>query len=329
MIFIKQYHLEILVFIFLITGLVISIKQKLRENRSSQGNFTTFLLIDLFAAFIVVTISFISKVSDKKQIDRIERLDSLNHKLSIQIESLSRLNYDLGNSTKNIVDKNFQLTDSANEIISVVKDLTITNKEVTKLIHKESGRQIEENALSGQLNFKQKKKLLPNDLIYTKFGGYTNVNPARFYYPPNPVQAIDVAGVNPIKIDVVSNLMLLSMIAYDLDGNWIMEINNNNWRRNPNTTGKFNYDSSGFEIIDNRGLVVLNLNLISNNIIDIRGYLMVREKGVLIIGDDKGFKVIGLSNPEWFKVFFSEYGKRNIAQIFDYTGRDWIHRRLK
>ena len=131
------------------------------------------------------------------------------------------------------------------------------------------------------------------------------------------------------------------MKVYDLTGNLIAELEDNNWRPNKNFTGKYNYDRKGFEVINNQGGVAASFDIVGPNTIKIQGFFPYIEENIILIAGDKGFttKPFGTKEIEE-RVFRLTKKKYNIfikdiitslptSQLFEYSGSNWLHKRKR
>ena len=137
------------------------------------------------------------------------------------------------------------------------------------------------------------------------------------------------------------NEVLFSIKIFDLQGNWIAEVEKNYWRPNKNFTGKFNYDENGFEVLDNKNQVVFNVDILENNKIFIQGVIPVPEtKNIYLWGDNSGTgfpflsqEEIQLYNARKKSDYYLDLKKQieyvKIKQLFEYTTKDFLHKRKK
>lgn len=109
---------------------------------------------------------------------------------------------------------------------------------------------------------------------------------------------------------------------------WIVDIINNEWRRNPNYTGKFNYNDRGFEIIDNENIVALNVIICGKSKIKMQGYLFVKHAQEVIIGGSKFSTGDALPfdiSPRGLYLLHEAIITAKIERVFEYTGENWPH----
>ena len=127
------------------------------------------------------------------------------------------------------------------------------------------------------------------------------------------------------------NLRVDSKI-YDIDGKLVAEIIDNEWQVNQNTSFKMNADESGLEVVDNYGVVALQIKVEANTV-QVNG--MIHCDGLILGMNNR--HMIQLPEPsaspntptyEEFKREYLRFG-RNIKPIFTYVGRDYYGKRLQ
>ena len=143
-----------------------------------------------------------------------------------------------------------------------------------------------------------------------------------------PVCGGDTSALLITWID--DNLIVDSKI-YDIDGKLVAEIIDNEWQINRNTSFKMNADESGLEVVDNYGVVALQIEVLANTV-QVNG--MIHCDGVVLCMN--GEHLIPLPEPgtspaapsyEQFKREYLKFG-RNIKPIFSYVGKDYYGKRL-
>ncbi|MDF9798619.1 uncharacterized membrane-anchored protein YhcB (DUF1043 family) [Catalinimonas alkaloidigena] len=281
--------------------------------------------IILIVTIIAAIAAFWSNVQSNRQLNRMEEYDSLNLKLGKEIKYLSDINNQISTRIDTIVAENrsltqhnIQLTNKANELIEEVEKLTTTSNE---LIKKASA----ENALTGILDFQYDKPLEDSETLIVRAGGVEVGNNVRSLKSNNPPGYISIGGRDLIPIKIVDGKLKVSITIYDIYGNLIVEIENNVWYRYANNSGKFNYDSKGFEVVDNQGLTALSINLDSRTEVSIEGYFYDRKTGNIYIYGGNRFQAIPIFRPA--KNIIEKIEKANIRQMFEYSGNNWIGKR--
>jgi hypothetical protein len=289
----------------------------------------------LIAGILAVAGSFISSTKDTQQKDSIERLGNENLNLSKEIHKLNILNEDISEKVKKIVTENnktsaenLQLSQHSKELISEVQHLIIKVDSTTT-------NEAAENKKTGELfltfNSEFKKR------VSFKVGG--NSFALTLDQIRNGAQIFASVNKDPLSIKVVNNKLLISMRVFDIDGNLIAEIEDNFWRPNPNLTAKFNYDDHGFEVADNKGNIVVSINITATNEIEIQGIFAIKESKLFYIAGSNGFNLLSFKNPDMIALVYKKYNltyedflnskiqQTNITQLFEYTGKNWLHKR--
>lgn len=309
-----------IVFLGLVISALVSVKiEKIREDdpKKSVGK---QLVVNFIITFIIALITFFLNNEQSKQFTRMENV-------GIQTRDTSIKSLDTIEATKALAQEIKQLQDINNGIVQNIEKLSTASGYILKNIKTTTKEHSEENALSGQLDLGYSKPFSDNDLLQISFGGYTMGNTFSQVkkWKPHLFAFADNRSVDPIKFSVVDNKLVVTLKAFDIYGNWIVEIENNNWHRNPNYTGKFNYDNRGFEIVDNKDNISLNLDLLSNNKIKMQGYIPVKEVGLVLIAGTKYSTNLYLARGE--EAIIQEINKVEIRQLFEYTGKNWLHKR--
>lgn len=280
-----------------------------------------FLALTILTAFCAWYLS----TQDSKQKDRIENLGNINKKLTTEVEKLSQINNSIAIENSKLTNHNIILTAEAKILIAEVKKLTVVSNELVAKIDTRTEAQSLENALSGELDLIFDNPLKDSDWLIMRFGTFTSNNPVKWFKKEDPPVFISIGDKDLVPFRVVGDKLKVNLTIYDLNGNWIAEIVNNFWRRNPNNTSKFNYDKTGFEIVDNRGFIALNVDLISNKEIKCQGYLISRDRGQLFIGGTKGFSTHPI--PKTIGEVEKYFEQAQVKQMFKYTGDHWIGKR--
>lgn len=255
-------------------------------------------LLILAVTIIAAVFAYFSSKNSNKQFDRMENYDSLNLRLGNEIKNLSDINNSIAGRIDTIVAENNLLTqqniilsNKANELIEEVKKLSIISNDLIGKIDTRTEKTTLENALNGEISLGNTTPLRDNEMLSVNFGsGMTMMHSVVDLKSDNPPKNIYIGNKDLIPLKVIDGILKISVMVYDLSGNWIVEIKDNKWTRNPNNTGKFNYDSNGFEIVDNRGFTALSINLDSRTNISMEGYLLDIKSGYLFINGDATYE---------------------------------------
>ena len=128
------------------------------------------------------------------------------------------------------------------------------------------------------------------------------------------------------SVRITNNRIEFTLKVYDFDRNWVLDIKDNYWVRNKNNTGAFNYNDTSFEILDNYGNVVLNVDFVGNKQILMQGYYL--HNGMFYVFGNTS-STTPLSNKTQKEDLSNLLEDANVHQIFYHTGKDWLHRRVK
>ncbi len=182
---------------------------------------------------------------------------------------------------------------------------------------------IDENRLDGTLVF-DKNLIDPNAYITITTGMSMQV-PFSMINSSSPICVGD--DIYPIEWHINDDKPEVTCICYDLNGNWMVDVRKNYWRRNPNVSSKFNYDSKGFEVIDNKGNVALSIDISQKNTIVIQGYFCFRKEDyILVLGQvmSNGQFSRALKDPTAFE---NIYRRSEVRNLFLYDREHYIGQR--
>ena len=192
--------------------------------------------------------------------------------------------------------------------------------------------ELDKNALTGEFDFDLGKPLYDTTRVHVLYGNGDMYNTLKTI-PGNAFSGTRIIafddGYIPITFDIINYKPVISLKMWDLEGNLVVEIENNKWRRYPNSTGKFNYDSRGFEIFDNSGNLIFNIDFVSYNIIKIQGYVADLIHHAIWIPASGAIYNSDWNNPETIKAIRTELFKYPATRLFEYSGDNWLGKRLK
>jgi hypothetical protein len=161
----------------------------------------------------------------------------------------------LTNKAAGLINQNIDLTKRSEMLIAAVESLSKQNKDLIEAVKKRADFAAEENLTSGVLAFD--KEFQDADRITIRYGGNSSrINPIALR---NGFKAFKIGNYEPVSISIINKRLTISTKVYDLDRNLIAEVEDNSWTKYTNFAAKINYDSKGFEVIDNKGLVVLSI----------------------------------------------------------------------
>lgn len=289
-------------------------------------------LIILFITIASAIAAYWSNVEGNKQLDRMEQYDSLNNKLNGEVMQLSTLNNMIANRIDTIVSENnsltqqnIALTNKTNVLVEQVEKLTAASNALIKNVDIRTEKTTAENVVTGEINLEYERPLEDNEKLTIRAGGFKSTNFVGKYKEKDPPQHIIIDNKDIIPLKIVDGKIKFSVTVYDLSGNLLAEVKENVWRRNPNSTCKFNYDSRGFEIIDNRGFTALSVNLDSRTQVSIEGYFFDRKSGFFYIYGGNSFQNLPITSP--IKEIFGTIERAHIRTLFEYSGKNWIGKR--
>jgi hypothetical protein len=292
----------------------------LREKNRSAVRKASALPIILQLVFIIIggIAGYYMSKDDSEQKNRIEHLTLVDDSLSRSNDSLLKKLRDLQQTNNEIASGTQKLSEENGIITEKVMELT-------SLINKRAAKESEENAQYGRLYLKDKLK--KDSGIHLFFGGDVFTYEKLDKYKKGQLLTPIAVNDNELfKLGIVDNKLMISLTAFDLRGNWVVEISNNWWRRNPCYTGKFNYNDTALEIIDNEGNLVLNLILNTNGLI-YNGYFMSKGSNSFLMASriTNNWKFILLNEKDARQKIAEGLQEVNKNQIFRYTGKNWIH----
>jgi len=128
----------------------------------------------------------------------------------------------------------------------------------------------------------------------------------------------------PFTMFIKKDKFLVSLNMKDKDGNLIFAINRGKWAINKNEIFSVNYDLNGIEVIDKRGDVILQIDLIENRFRVIGTFF--ESDGVTLIHPQLLAKV--LYSEKNYKIRLKEF-QMNIKRKFVNYGEDYLGKRLK
>ncbi len=135
-------------------------------------------------------------------------------------------------------------------------------------------------------------------------------------------ELISFNKTTPIKIRVKDDVIFVTATVTTIDGKIVSEIIDNEWSINPNNYFKKNHDDFGFEIIDEYGITVLQVDYRNKQTIYVAGVFF--NNGTMMICSPNGliFNSIPKSIDELKNV------TSIITPIFKYSGKDSYGKRI-
>lgn len=299
-------------------GLVLFMK--FNENVLIKKPTKRLLVAEFIIGFLIALFAFVFNKVSGEQVDKIQATTDTTYILSKHINTLEILDSTLTTNIDSITAINKQLSEE-------IKTLSEKSNQIIDTISSMVSSQREESALTGIFEFDLGRPVYDSTEIKVEYGTVIAINtikrlPDKWWSGMSFIKFKD--GFEPITFDVKNRKLVVSVDIYDLDGNLLVRIKDNVWRRYDNNTGQFNYNKNGFEIFDNRGNIALNIKL-KNGSIKVQGYLIERERNFILIGGTE-HSFVG----EWGdqRITFSldkEVKRMKSRQIFRYTGEKWLH----
>lgn len=269
----------------------------------------------LVGGVLILVGTYFKGKKDGSQIDNIENVTQTTKELTIQVKTL--------------VTENTNLIEKTNDLISDVEELTKVSQENISIIKSLTSKEFAQTAIQGKLNLEFDKALKDKDSVTIIFGTSTT----NYVWEWNKAKYISIGGFEPISLKIVNEKIVLSLVANDFGGNWLAEIDHNYWRRNQSQISKFNYDSKGFEIINNKNKVSFSIDILPDNVIKIQGIFSYLNNGIILVAQDDTthFFRIGTDGNMQQNILqqIDAASKISIKPIFSYTGDNWVGKRAK
>ncbi len=285
-------------------------------------------LVITIASTLSVFAAYYSSVQDQTQKNQILRLGEISN-------NLGETNVELGNKIKDLQKVNLQVTNrietltvNSNLLIEKVNKLSAQTKQIIESMDIKADKEYAKNASAGELELKF-KSIANEKLVFMLGGGH--LDDAN----------ILIGKVRPFKIGIQNDKLLISTKVYDINDNLIAEIENNKWHLNKNYAGKFNYDKTGFEVIDNQGNIAMSVDVLASNTVAIQGIFPIKSALRIFIAGSYGFTSVPYSNPAVDKKILQTEGMKyddffnqkvsdvKMKQLFEYTGKDYLGQRKK
>lgn len=283
-------------------------------------------LIITLASTLSVFAAYYSSQQDQTQKNQIQNLGIISKDLGIT-------NLKLGNKVKELQEANIEiskrietLTVSSNLLIEEVKKLSVQSELIIKNIDAKADKEYAKNTSTGELELNYYTSGTEK-LIFVLGGG--SLDDAN----------ITIGNERPFKIQLQNGQLYVTTKVYDIDNNLIAEIENNKWYLNKNYAGKFNYDKTGFEVIDNKGNIALSIDVLASNKVAIQGIFPIKSAQRVFIAGKKGFtsipysskvndanilRVAGLKYDAFFNKCIQDV---EMKKLFQYTGKNYLGQR--
>ena len=271
--------------------------------------------------------TYLKGKKDGAQIDKIEKVSAETNTLTNHIDTIQKLHLQLTGQIDTIVKENTALTHTANDLITQVQDLTQASHQILASVKTATSKEFAQNAIQGKLNLEFDRPFKNEDSVTVIFGA----SMTNFVWEWNKNKSLVIGNFEPISLKIIDKKVVFSLVANDFFGNWLAEIDQNYWRRNQSQISKFNYDSKGFEIINNKNKVCFSIDILSNNTIKIQGIFSFLNNGIIMVAHDDvldNFTIGSKGNIQQNVMNqIDAASKIYIRPLFSYTGDNWIGKR--
>ncbi|MBI1781822.1 MAG: hypothetical protein HYR66_10690, partial [Sphingobacteriales bacterium] len=178
--------------------------------------------------FIGAVSTFIQTLNDNEQTDNIESLSKLDTSLSHHIYTLATIDTGLSTKANDLANQSLQISNQNKDLLSNVTSLTEQAKNLINSVNQKASYEAAENLSTGELKMNFTKQFHDNDMATIKIGGATTTTFISWIKKGGSF--VNVAGKDLFAAHFINNKIIISLNVYDLYGNLIAEIENNNWR---------------------------------------------------------------------------------------------------
>jgi len=303
-----------------ISGIITAIATYYDDTEGSKRIKWPVVLIAV-AGIVAVIGTFVSSNGDAAQKDNIENLGKENKELNTEIKQLEELDTKISKHNEQLGEENKVLTGQSRALIADVKKLTAKSQQLIRTINERTAYEAAENLVSGELKI-DFKPTFHNDEITVILGNDTSTNSMK-RLSNGTSRLFSFGSQDPITFNFAHNKINISSTIFDQEGNLIAEIDANSWRPNKNMICRFNYDNRGLEVIDNKRRIVFNID-IKNDSLVIQGVFNDSEHKQVWIYGNNGMNGLDISRQREIDNL-----RTSIRPLFVYTGKNWLHKRLK
>ncbi|MTE25641.1 hypothetical protein [Winogradskyella ouciana] len=282
-----------------------------------------FIALGGISGFIYAIKQIFDSEADKKDIIESQKIEIINLKTS-----LNKSNEKLEEKQIELKDKSDSIEKLANDVLNFSKNINTNTDKISELTNEISEITSKTNQVAEIIEIEQRQKgtvklKRPNS---SEFKCYLASN--SVILPSTHLEK----GVNMSKIfsnftlDILVKLskesVLISTILNDKYGNRIIELKDGNWALNKSNNFSINYDDQALEIIDNKGFVVFQVELILNEL-TFKGIHYGAEQ--VYIYNDYGIFIIGYESDD----FNREFSERafQINRLFEHVGANYLGKR--
>jgi len=282
-----------------------------------------FLVLAILASYA----TYLKGKKDGAQIDKIEKVSTETKVLTTHIDTIQKLHLQLTDQINTIVRENSILSHTANDLITHIQELIQASHKTLSSVETMTSKEFAQNAIQGKLNLEFDMPLKDEDSVTVIFGESTTNLVSEW----NKNKYIQIGNFELINLKIINRRVVLSVVANDFLGNWLAEVDQNYWRRNQSQISKFNYDSKGFEIMNNKNKVCFSIDILSHNTIRIQGIFSFLSSRIIFVAHDNKLEWFGIGSEGNIQQNILDQidavSKIHIKPLFSYSGDNWIGKR--
>ncbi|MEZ4968097.1 MAG: hypothetical protein R2814_00240 [Flavobacteriaceae bacterium] len=230
---------------------------------------------------------------------------------------------------KDIVKLSSNTNKTTNKVLELSKTLDSNTVNISRISTEISGIASKTNQLTNIILNEQREKgaikfKVPNTRNFLLNLGGNIVAKSRKAFEEGFIIKFFNVGELPIYLQIDGDDLLVSAVLKDRKRNIILEMDNNEWALDKSSNFSINYDESALEIIDSRGLISLQIQLIGNQFI-FKGIVFQYKTGVIIF-TDKVASLMSYDSEDFEKKLFDEMIQT--PRLFKHVGADYLGKRV-
>ncbi|MBW8243040.1 hypothetical protein K1F50_09535 [Muricauda oceani] len=235
--------------------------------------------------------------------------DSIIESLELENSNLKNLVESKNKEVQDKQDRIAELTDSILKFSSQINAITSNTHEVATIIKNEQREKGEIEFISTEYN---DYKLALGNTIHFEINDKDSKEPQRGY-------------INGVSIMIIQdgNKFLVSTHLSAPNGDLIFELVENKWSLKKNSVFSVNHDKHGLEIIDNKGNVFLQINLVKSSF-RVTGTFFNQYSVALL--SDSFFEEVFYNDKNFEKKLNDHYLR--LKKIFVHHGENYLGKRL-
>jgi hypothetical protein len=301
------------------------IQSQVNENSNSRlKNFAKFFMI-----LAAISTCYNACDSDKK-LETISsltpKIDSATRKLSRNVDSLNDVVISLQRKSNSLDSASYTLEQEIKSIATYTSNISKEAKEINSSalnISKQTNSFVKSESLkntkTGILKF-ELNNLKPKDSLTLSLGGVNcRYEVKEFQIDPNIGKRCVNSPNQTFSIEIINGEIYLTANVINEKKEVMVEIIKNGWRVNEKTLYKFNYDSKGIEVVDDKDIVRLSIKLLPQNTILIQGLFFLSGDQYFVASENETLFYISLNDKE----------ARSVKKQFEYTGENYIGKRVQ